>query len=141
MYLADHGDRFPCTGDGWWITPLIDFPVLMDRYLSTNNRAVYLCPLDTGVNFSVQLATVKGPERGRTAADIGCPTSYYYYDAFFSKLSPTNTPAPTTAPHTARPASTSSSWTAMRNSPATPIVCPIRRISPCMVITTTIGPR
>ena len=94
LYASDSGDVFPYSGNGWWVTALLDFPNLMNPYVGTNNRACYLCPSDTGSGFNIQFAAVKGPKNGRTSADIAIACSYYYYYAFFSQLSATSSPAP-----------------------------------------------
>jgi prepilin-type N-terminal cleavage/methylation domain-containing protein/prepilin-type processing-associated H-X9-DG protein len=92
LYAADSGDVYPCSGNGWWVTALLDFPNLMNGYIGTNNRACYLCPSGTGGGFNIQFAAARGPSNGKTSADIAIPCSYYYY-AFFSQLSSASSPA------------------------------------------------
>jgi len=94
LYAADNSDTFPYSGNGWWVTALLDFPVLMNGYIGTNNNACYLCPRDTGDGFNRLFADIKGPSHGKTFTDITTPCSYYYYHAFFTQLSSNSTPAP-----------------------------------------------
>jgi prepilin-type N-terminal cleavage/methylation domain-containing protein/prepilin-type processing-associated H-X9-DG protein len=94
LYVLDSSDVFPYSGNGWWVTALLDFPNLMAPYIGTNNRACYLCPSDTGSGFNIQFAAGRGPSNGKTSADIAIACSYYYYYAFFAQLSSTSSPAP-----------------------------------------------
>ena len=94
LYAGNYGGVFPYSGNGWWVTALLDFPNLMNDYIATNNRACYLCPSDTGRGFNIQFAAVRGPSKGKTSADIATPCSYYYYYAFFARLSAASRPAP-----------------------------------------------
>jgi len=89
MYTGDNRDYFPsATGASWWKFPLIDLPGLQNPYISTNNRAFYLCPSDvTPKGWNYQLAsnpTWAGDGSGKTAADLPFPCSYYYYSQFYS---------------------------------------------------------
>jgi prepilin-type N-terminal cleavage/methylation domain-containing protein/prepilin-type processing-associated H-X9-DG protein len=97
LYAGDNEDAFPFSGNGWWVTPLIDMPNLLGRYISTNNNhSCFQCPVDTGADFNREFAAMKGPKNGKTADDISIACSYYYYYAFFSNLDP---PHARTSPH------------------------------------------
>ena len=95
LYAGDNGDTFPFSGNGWWPTPLIDLPNLLNNYISTNSRGCFLCPLDTGVGFNFQFASGRGAAHGKTTNDIAIACSYYYYYAFYSTL---DTPGESLAP-------------------------------------------
>jgi prepilin-type N-terminal cleavage/methylation domain-containing protein/prepilin-type processing-associated H-X9-DG protein len=96
LYVTDNQETFPYSGNSWWVTPLLDFPNLLADYISTNNRSCFRCPADTGVGFNYQAAAGWGPANGngKTTNDLSVVFSYYYYFAFYERLSETNNPPP-----------------------------------------------
>ena len=93
MYAGDNQEQFPYTSSGWAKTPLVDLLALETPYVSTNNRAFYLCPADspTGWNY-LCVAQYKPP--GVTTNQLLFPCSYYYYLDFY-KTTPHKTTAVT----------------------------------------------
>jgi len=102
LYLSESEDQFPYSGKGWWVMPLRDYSRLLAPYLTTNSRAVYRCPADTGLGFNYQAAAVDWTAMGTgtTTNDIGVVCSYYYYFAFYGNI---ESPPPTVSatPHKA----------------------------------------
>jgi prepilin-type N-terminal cleavage/methylation domain-containing protein/prepilin-type processing-associated H-X9-DG protein len=86
LYLTDNQDVFPNSGHSWWVMPLLDLPATLNSYVSTNNRALFLCPADTGRGFNYEFAAYKGPSHGKTTNDISIACSYYYYLPFYGNL-------------------------------------------------------
>jgi prepilin-type N-terminal cleavage/methylation domain-containing protein/prepilin-type processing-associated H-X9-DG protein len=104
LYAGDNDDALPFSGNGWWDTPLIDFPKLLSPYIPTNNNhSCFQCPEDTGVGFNYQFAGSGTSQNGKTTNDISTTCSYYYYFAFFSNLDPPGAnldpPQTRTSPH------------------------------------------
>ncbi len=96
LYSGDHRETFPFTGDNWWVMPLLDLPNLLTPYISTNSRACYRCPADTGAGFNYEAATGWGPAfgDGKTTNDLSVVFSYYYYLCFYGNLTIPTTPLP-----------------------------------------------
>jgi prepilin-type N-terminal cleavage/methylation domain-containing protein len=81
MYAGDNSDRFPSSGRGWPQMPWVDWLVLLNPYISTNNRAFFLCPVDDprGDNYLVM------SEFGiMSTNELLFPCSYYYYYQFYA---------------------------------------------------------
>jgi prepilin-type N-terminal cleavage/methylation domain-containing protein len=74
LYVSENDEKFPWTGNGWWVTPFIDYPGLLNGYLSTNSSCLR-CPADTGICFNYQFAAIHGPAHGKTTNDIPVATS------------------------------------------------------------------
>lgn len=100
LYLVDYSDAFPYTTNGWWITPLCDYPKLLDRYISTNGAGVYRCPEDIGLGFNFQAASDNWANSGNTTPTNNLPVvlSYYYYLAFYGNITSAGGPAPPMPP-------------------------------------------
>ena len=94
LYVADNEDVFPNSGNSWWVMPLLDLPNILNNYISTNNRALFRCPVDTGMGFNYEFAAFKGPSHGKTTNDISIACSYYYYLPFYGNLTTPITVAP-----------------------------------------------
>jgi prepilin-type N-terminal cleavage/methylation domain-containing protein/prepilin-type processing-associated H-X9-DG protein len=92
LYTGSFQETFPYSGNGFWVMPLLDFPSVMDDYISTNNRACFRCPCDTGAGFNYEFAAAKGPSHGKTTNDISTALSYYYYYAFYHELAVASNP-------------------------------------------------
>lgn len=84
MYANDNRDTFPhVSGASWWKMPLVDLLRLQNLYISTNNRAFYRCPTDVGIGWNFELAS-RFPGNGPSTNQIPFPSTYYYYEAFYS---------------------------------------------------------
>ena len=81
MYVGDNGDRFPSSGRPWPQMPWVDWLVLLNPYIATNNRAFFLCPVDDprGDNYLVNLTY-----GFMSTNELLLPCSYYYYFQFYS---------------------------------------------------------
>jgi prepilin-type N-terminal cleavage/methylation domain-containing protein len=80
MYLSDFNDRFPFTRNGWPTLPFVDVLKLTDGYISTNNRAFYLCPADRGRGWNYEIAAILGIPTNT----LPFPCSYVYYQPFYT---------------------------------------------------------
>jgi prepilin-type N-terminal cleavage/methylation domain-containing protein/prepilin-type processing-associated H-X9-DG protein len=80
MYTNDNTDGFPYSGRDWPQMGFVDLLKLLDPYISTNNRAFFICPADKGRGFNIEWAV-------STAAiptnQLLFPSSYYYYYQFY----------------------------------------------------------
>jgi len=85
LYTSDNQDRFPSSGRGWPQMPFIDLLKLMDPYISTNNRAFYLCPGDKPPPWNFAWVRVNGAANGGIRTnDLLFGNSYYYYHQFYN---------------------------------------------------------
>jgi prepilin-type N-terminal cleavage/methylation domain-containing protein/prepilin-type processing-associated H-X9-DG protein len=86
MYVGDHQDTFPYSGNGWWGMPLVDLLKLQNNYVSTNNRAFFRCPADQfTMGWNIALATTNsGSGSPYTINDIPFPSTYSYYYEFYN---------------------------------------------------------
>ncbi len=82
MYTGDHNDQFPYSGRDWPQMAFVDLLKLFNPYISTNARALYLCPSDRGRGFNIEW-TKLNPGTGMKTNDLLFPNSYYYYDTFY----------------------------------------------------------
>src|SRR5437773_3091019 len=64
MYTADNREQFPYSGRGWPQMGFVDLLKLFDPYISTNNRAFFLCPADRGRGFNVEWVLLNGSSVG-----------------------------------------------------------------------------
>lgn len=86
MYTGDHQERFPYSGRTWPQMPFIDLLRLFDPYISTNNRAFYLCPGDKPPAWNVAWTQANGAANGGIRTnDLLFPNSYYYYHQFYNE--------------------------------------------------------
>jgi len=90
MYTADHGEQFPYSGRYWPQMPFVDLLRLVNPYISTNNRAFYLCPSDRGLGFNFEWVKVNGASAGIRTNDLLFPNSYYHYFTFYTADDPNN---------------------------------------------------
>jgi prepilin-type N-terminal cleavage/methylation domain-containing protein len=82
MYTGDFQDKFPYTQAGWPTTPLVDYLVLLNPYISTNGRAFYRCPADQGKGWNIEFVTAY--PSGLAVNQLLFPCSYYYYSQFYA---------------------------------------------------------
>ncbi len=81
MYTGDYNDQFPYSGRDWPQMGFVDLLRLFDPYVSTNDRAFYLCPADRGRGFNFEWAIANSyPIRTN---ELLFPCSYYYYVTFY----------------------------------------------------------
>lgn len=81
LYTGDNADQFPYSGRDWPQMGFADVLRLMDRYVSTNSRAFYLCPAEKGRGFNLEW-TIANSFPIRTN-ELLFPCSYYYYNQFY----------------------------------------------------------
>jgi len=84
LYTGDNGDRYPYSGRAWPQMPFVDFLRLLDPYISTNNRAFYLCPADKPPPWNFAWTDVNGAANGIRTNELLFPCSYYYYHQFYN---------------------------------------------------------
>jgi prepilin-type N-terminal cleavage/methylation domain-containing protein len=80
MYTGDHGDQYPFSGRDWPQMGFVDLLKLINPYISTNNRAFFLCPADAGRGFNIEWAQATG---SIPTNQLLFPCSYYYYYNFY----------------------------------------------------------
>jgi prepilin-type N-terminal cleavage/methylation domain-containing protein len=82
LYNGDNAEQYPFSGREWPQMPFVDFLILCNPYISTNNRSFYRCPADRGRgnNFEWVLTTKVFPI---TTNELPFPCSYYYYSHFY----------------------------------------------------------
>ena len=83
MYTGDNREQFPYSGRVWPQMPFVDLLKLYDPYISTNNRAFFLCPADRGRGFNIEWVSRNGGN-GITTNQLLFPSSYYYYHQFYN---------------------------------------------------------
>jgi len=82
LYTTDNKEIFPYTTKYWWETPLVDLPVLLNPYISTNNRSFFRCPSEAGRGFNYDFVMkFFGASQTNKLAN---PCSYYYYTPFYN---------------------------------------------------------
>lgn len=85
MYNSDNRDAYPFSGRAWPQMPFVDLLKLLDPYISTNNRAFYLCPGDKPPPWNVAWVKVNGAGNGGIRTnDLLFGNSYYYYHQFYN---------------------------------------------------------
>ena len=84
LYTADNSEQFPYSGRYWPQMPFVDLLRLVNPYISTNNRAFYLCPSDRGQGFNFEWVKVNGAGAGIRTNDLLFPNSYYHYFTFYT---------------------------------------------------------
>ena len=81
LYTGDNADKFPFSGNGWPVNMMVDYLMLYNPYISTNSRALFLCPADKlpvpGWNFKWAIVTGLFPTN-----QIPFPDSYHYLNQF-----------------------------------------------------------
>ncbi len=91
MYTSDCREQFPYEsrtldhGDPvqtWAPMALVDFLVLLNPYISTNNRAFFRCPADKGQGFNFEWVARAGAGNGISTNQLLFPCSYFYYFSF-----------------------------------------------------------
>lgn len=85
MYNSDNRDAYPFSGRPWPRMPFVDLLILMNPYISTNNRAFYVCPGDKPPPWNVAWTKVNGAGNGGiTTNELLFGNSYYYYHQFYN---------------------------------------------------------
>jgi prepilin-type N-terminal cleavage/methylation domain-containing protein len=82
MYPNDNRQQYPYSGYDWPEMAFIDYLKLVSPYISTNNRAFYLCPVDSAIGWNFSWALTY-PYYGITTNRLRLPCSYYYYYNFY----------------------------------------------------------
>jgi prepilin-type N-terminal cleavage/methylation domain-containing protein len=87
MYNDDNRDQFALNGfttaDDWPYLPFVHILKLYNPYISTNNRAFFLCPADKGRGFNIEWVE-KYHYGGITTNSLLFPCSYYFnYHQFY----------------------------------------------------------
>jgi len=92
MYAADNRDQFPyetatldhgAPAQTWATMAFVDFLVLLNPYISTNNRAFFRCPADKGLGFNFEWVALGGAANGISTNQLLFPCSYFYYFTFY----------------------------------------------------------
>ena len=83
MYTGDNRDQFPYSGRAWPQMPFVDLLKMFNPYISTNNRAFFLCPADRGRGFNMEWVIRNGSGAGILTNQLLFPCSYYYYYQFY----------------------------------------------------------
>ena len=73
MYTSDIRERFPASGRYWPQMPFVDLLRLLDPYISTNNRAFFLCPADRGRGFNLEWVIRNGSSLGISTNELLFP--------------------------------------------------------------------
>lgn len=84
LYTSDHAERYPFSGRAWPQMPFVDLLRLLDPFISTNNRAFYLCPADKPPPWNYAWTQVNGTAMGIRTNELLFPCSYYYYHQFYN---------------------------------------------------------
>ncbi len=84
MYTGDNREQFPYSGRLWPQMPFVDLLKLYNPYISTNNRAFFLCPADRGRGWNMEWVIRNGSGSGITTNQLLFPCSYYYYFQFYN---------------------------------------------------------
>jgi len=84
MYTGDNREQFPHSGRAWPQMPFVDLLKMLDPYISTNNRAFFLCPADRGRGWNMEWVIRNGSGSGITTNQLLFPCSYYYYHQFYN---------------------------------------------------------
>ena len=84
MYTGDNRDQFPYSGSGWPQMPFVHLLKMFNPYISTNNRAFFLCPADRGRGFNMEWVVRNGGGVGISTNQLLFPCSYYYYFQFYN---------------------------------------------------------
>ena len=80
MYTLDNNDGFPFSGRDWPQMGFVDLLKLINPYVSTNNRAFFMCPSEKGRGFNIEWALSYG---AISTNELLFPSSYYYYNQFY----------------------------------------------------------
>jgi prepilin-type N-terminal cleavage/methylation domain-containing protein len=83
LYSGDNRDEFPYSGKGWPQMPFVDILKLLNPYISTNNRAFFLCPSDAGLGFNIEWVELNGFSVGISPDQLLFANSYFYYRQFY----------------------------------------------------------
>ena len=90
MYSGDfqdhllYADAVPAPEPGSWAwMSFVEFPVLVNPYVSTNNRSFFRCPADQGLGFNYEWVNRGGPSVNVSTNDLQFPCSYFYYQNCF----------------------------------------------------------
>ena len=92
MYTLDNKDQFPYESatldhgaptQTWARMAFVDFLLLLDPYISTNNRAFFRCPAEKGKGFNFEWVALGGAANGISTNQLLFPCSYFYYFTFY----------------------------------------------------------
>ena len=75
MYTGDNQDAYPYSGRDLPYSVFVDWPTLLNPYVSTNSRAMFLCPADRSGGFDVVM--------GLPVSEMLFPMSYYLIHVFY----------------------------------------------------------
>jgi prepilin-type N-terminal cleavage/methylation domain-containing protein len=84
LYTSEHAEAFPFSGRGWPQMPFVDLLRLFDPYISTNNRAFYVCPADRPPPWNFAWARQNGAGNNLRTNELLFACSYYYYHQFYN---------------------------------------------------------
>ena len=84
LYNSDNQDAYPFSGRGWPQMPFVDFLKLQDPYISTNNRAFYVCPGDKPPAWNIAWTLQNGGGNGIKTNELLFGNSYYFYHQFYN---------------------------------------------------------
>ena len=84
MYTTDFQDRFPYSGRDWPLMPFVDYLILNNPYIGTNNHAFFRCPAEIGAGFNIEWVIANGAGAGITTNQLLFADSYYYYYQFYN---------------------------------------------------------
>jgi prepilin-type N-terminal cleavage/methylation domain-containing protein/prepilin-type processing-associated H-X9-DG protein len=76
MYTGDSQDKFPYSGRDLPYSVWVDWPTELNPYISTNSRALFLCPADRSGGYDIVL--------GIPTNQMLFPLSYYYWYQFYN---------------------------------------------------------
>ena len=82
MYPNDNRQQYPCSGIDWPGMAFIEYFKLVGPYISTNNRAFYLCPTDSSIGWNFAWVSTD-TEYGLRTNQLLFPCSYYYLYSFY----------------------------------------------------------
>src|SRR5580765_3884503 len=84
LYTTDNRDEFPYSGRGFPQMPFVDLLILLNPYISTNNRAFFRCPVDRARGWNFEWVGRVGSGSGVRTNELIFPCSYYYPPPFYS---------------------------------------------------------
>ncbi len=84
MYTADYQERYPTSGRSWPDMPFVDYLILLNPYIGTNNHAFFRCPAELGPGFNFEWVAANGAGSGISTNQLLFADSYYYYYQFYN---------------------------------------------------------
>jgi len=89
LYTSEYAEKFPFTGRGSPVMPLVDLWRLLNPFIATN-ASFYVCTADKGP-FNVVFVRLSGPLWNLKTNDLVVASSYWYYAAFYYDGPPPST--------------------------------------------------